>query len=336
MQISEFLGIFVAMLITRSAIIQTINQFSAQRKPFLFAIDFKAETGFVLSPTAATERGIYFQLGGWRNVPEKPGNQPSVFDFSPVGMNTYQQAFEKVQRHLRSGNTYLLNLTFQTPVQTDLSLEDLFFAGRAPFRLFVPGRFVVFSPETFITIRDGKISSFPMKGTIDAAIPNAEHQLLANEKEFFEHNTIVDLIRNDLSMVSTNVKVTRFRYIDRVRTNRGELLQLSSEISGELPDGYLDHLGDILFTLLPAGSVTGAPKEKTVEIIRETELYDRGFYTGIFGFFDGHSLTSAVSIRFIEQTPGGLVFKSGGGITALSDAESEYQEMLKKIYVPVV
>ena len=175
-----------------------------------------------------------------------------------------------------------------------------------------------------------------MKGTIDAAIPDAEHQLLANEKEFFEHNTIVDLIRNDLSMVSTNVKVTRFRYIDRVRTNRGDLLQLSSEISGELPDGYLDHLGDILFTLLPAGSVTGAPKEKTVGIIRETELYDRGFYTGIFGFFDGHSLTSAVSIRFIEQTPGGLVFKSGGWITALSDAVSEYQEMLKKIYVPVV
>jgi para-aminobenzoate synthetase component 1 len=92
----------------------------------------------------------------------------------------------------------------------------------------------------------------------------------------------------------------------------------------------------VLFTLLPAGSVTGAPKEKTVEIIRAVESYDRGFYTGIFGFFDGQSLTSAVSIRYIEQTTDGLVFKSGGGITALSDAESEYQEMIKKIYVPVV
>jgi para-aminobenzoate synthetase component 1 len=130
--------------------------------------------------------------------------------------------------------------------------------------------------------------------------------------------------------------VTRFRYIDRIHTNRGDLLQMSSEIGGNLPEGYRSRLGDIIFTLLPAGSVTGAPKEKTVEIIRAAESYDRGFYTGIFGFFDGQALTSAVSIRFIEQTGDGLVFKSGGGITALSDAESEYHEMLRKIYVPVV
>jgi para-aminobenzoate synthetase component 1 len=175
-----------------------------------------------------------------------------------------------------------------------------------------------------------------MKGTIDAAIPDAEQKLLADDKEFFEHNTIVDLIRNDLSMVSTAVKVNRFRYIDRIHTNRGDLLQMSSEISGTLPKGYLKKLGEILFTLLPAGSVTGAPKERTVKIILETENYNRGFYTGIFGFFNGYSLTSAVSIRFIEQTKNGLVFKSGGGITALSKVESEYDEMLKKIYVPVI
>ena len=145
----------------------------------------------------------------------------------------------------------------------------------------------------------------------------------------------MDLIRNDLSRVSTGVRVTRFRYIDRIQTNRGDLLQMSSEITGELQAGYRQRLGEILFSLLPAGSVTGAPKEKTVEIIRATESYSRGFYTGIFGYFDGHSLTSAVSIRFIEKTDSGLVYKSGGGITALSNLQDEYDEMVKKVYVPV-
>ena len=82
--------------------------------------------------------------------------------------------------------------------------------------------------------------------------------------------------------------------------------------------------------------MTGAPKKKTVEIIREAETYDRGYYTGVTGFFDGKNLDSAVIIRFVEQLPdGSLVFKSGGGITFKSDIESEYEEMIHKVYVPV-
>jgi len=90
-----------------------------------------------------------------------------------------------------------------------------------------------------------------------------------------------------------------------------------------------------LFTLLPAGSITGAPKNKTVEIIRSTETYERGFYTGVFGVFDGCNMDSAVMIRFIERTPEGYVYKSGGGITAFSKVEDEYNEILEKIYVPI-
>jgi para-aminobenzoate synthetase component 1 len=86
--------------------------------------------------------------------------------------------------------------------------------------------------------------------------------------------------------------------------------------------------------LLPAGSVTGAPKEKTVQIIREAENDDRGFYTGIFGYFNGEILRTAVTIRYIEQTGNRMVFKSGGGITALSDPEQEYREMISKVYLP--
>jgi para-aminobenzoate synthetase component 1 len=137
-------------------------------------------------------------------------------------------------------------------------------------------------------------------------------------------------------MVATGIRVNRFRYIDRLHTNRKDLLQVSSEISGILPVNFLSHLGEIIFALLPAGSVTGAPKEKTVQIIRDTETCDRGFYTGICGYFDGNSLDSAVMIRFIENTGSGMVFRSGGGVTALSNVVDEFRELIDKVYVPVV
>jgi para-aminobenzoate synthetase component 1 len=174
-----------------------------------------------------------------------------------------------------------------------------------------------------------------MKGTIDAATPDAEKRLLSSEKELAEHYTIVDLIRNDLNMVARNVRVDRFRYIDRIRTHRHELLQMSSEISGELPPEGMDRIGDILFGMLPAGSVSGAPKRKTLEVIREAERGPRGYYSGIFGIFDGQDLDSCVMIRFIEETPEGLFYRSGGGITARSRFEEEYRELIEKIYVPL-
>ena len=174
-----------------------------------------------------------------------------------------------------------------------------------------------------------------MKGTIDANYPDAKTTLLSSKKEVAEHHTIVDLIRNDLSMVAKNVRVERFQYIDHIRTNNRELLQMSSEISGELPADYHEHLGDIIFKLLPAGSISGAPKPKTIEIIKQAEQYDRGYFTGVFGIFDGKDIDSGVMIRFIEKTKDGYVYKSGGGITSQSDCKQEYQELINKIYVPV-
>ena len=174
-----------------------------------------------------------------------------------------------------------------------------------------------------------------MKGTIDAGLPQAKERLLTSKKELAEHFTIVDLIRNDLSMVAKNVKVDRFQYIDHIKTNRKELFQMSSEISGDLPSNYKENLGNIIFKMLPAGSITGAPKQKTLEIINEAELYDRGYYTGIFGIFDGSSLDSGVMIRYIEKTEDGFMYKSGGGITSQSILDEEYQELIDKIYIPL-
>ena len=129
--------------------------------------------------------------------------------------------------------------------------------------------------------------------------------------------------------------MARYRYIERVRTHRGELLQTSSEITGRLSHYYRDHVGDLIFKLLPAGSITGAPKAKTVEILREAENYDRGFYTGVIGHYADGVMDSAVMIRFVDNEHGHLYYKAGGGITAQSDNDDEYQEVIDKVYVPI-
>ena len=209
--------------------------------------------------------------------------------------------------------------------------------------------FVCFSPETFVRIKGGRIYSYPMKGTLDASLPNAEKLLMEDRKEAAEHATIVDLIRNDLSRVAEDVRVDKYRYVDVLHTNKGDILQTSSEISGRLPEDYPHHLGEILDAQLPAGSITGAPKDKTMQIIQEAEGYDRGFYTGIMGIYDQGELNSAVMIRFIEEEvfPSKtenrmnyeairkLYFKAGGGITSKSDCRKEYEEVIQKIYLPI-
>ena len=174
-----------------------------------------------------------------------------------------------------------------------------------------------------------------MKGTIDATTLNAKEKILNDPKELAEHVTIVDLIRNDISQVASNVRVERFRYVEEVKTHDRSLLQVSSEIVGDLPSDCASRIGDIIVSLLPAGSVSGAPKAKTLEIIREAEVVNRGYYTGVFGYFDGINLDSGVMIRFIEKDGDKLFYRSGGGITTQSNAKSEYQELIDKIYVPI-
>ncbi|MBC8320851.1 MAG: aminodeoxychorismate synthase component I [Bacteroidetes bacterium] len=317
--------------------INRINQFGKKRIPFLFIIDFDMEKPIVLPLNEIDSDEILYSVNGISNI---NGNNPECakeieFKASPVSKERYLTAFNHVQKHIRHGDSFLLNLTMPSKIETNLNLKEIFACSKAKYKLLVKDQFVVFSPEIFIKTIGRKISSFPMKGTMDAALPDAEQKLLNSEKELAEHYTIVDLIRNDLSMVAKNVKVDRFRFIDKLKTNRGGLLQMSSEISGELPENYHEIIGEILIKMLPAGSISGAPKKKTIEIIREAEQYKRGYYTGIFGIFDGENIDSGVMIRYIEQKPDGLIYKSGGGITAKSNVDEEYQELIDKIYIPL-
>ncbi|MDM1044935.1 aminodeoxychorismate synthase component I [Myroides sp. 1354] len=319
----------------KDTIISSMNTWGKERKPFLFFVDYQGENGQVIPLDEVDNKEIGYNFNGQTN-------QLGPFDFKlpiltaqPIAFKTYETKFNQVMHQIQKGNTYLINLTVSTPIELEGSLKDIFHASKAKYKLWVKDNFVCFSPEIFVQIKENRIYSYPMKGTIDASIPQAEQLILADDKETAEHYTIVDLIRNDLNIVAKNVGVDRFRYLDRLQTTKGELLQMSSQISGDLQENWQDHVGDILAQLLPAGSITGSPKEKTVEIIAEVEGYARKYYTGICGIFDGTTLDSAVMIRFVEQQENQMVYKSGGGITFASQAEKEYKEILQKIYLPI-
>jgi para-aminobenzoate synthetase component I len=316
--------------------IELMNRFGSSGSPFVFLVSFSGKGNIVLPLNEAVSKGFLLEIPG-KDTPEMARLPPKPITFTklPVDRERYNTAFSLVKDQILYGNSFLLNLTFPTRVKCNYTLEEIFHASRAPFKLYLEDELVVFSPERFVKIEGDTITSNPMKGTIDANIPEAQERLTTDRKEDAEHNTIVDLIRNDLSTIASNVNVRRFKYIDRIRTHQGELLQMSSEISGTLPADFASELGTKLFNLLPAGSICGAPKKKTIEIIGKAEAYERGYYTGVFGYWDGKSLDSAVAIRYIEKSGDKFTFKSGGGITFQSSCENEYDEMVNKVYVPI-
>lgn len=326
-------------LLTKAQMIERMNLLCRQDEPFLFVVDYKGEKGVVLKHSEVKDRHISCAINGVELNSQNLHTAQTIneLEVSPVPFSMYKRSFDNVMREIENGNTYLLNLTFATNLGRNLDLKQIYIVSSAPYKMLFNNDFVFYSPEPFIKISDNKVFSFPMKGTIDATLEEAEKILLNNDKERYEHNTIVDLIRNDLSTISRNVNVDKFRYIERIKTSNGEILQTSSQISGSLEDNWKSHFGDILFSLLPAGSISGAPKQKTLEIIEASEISERGFYCGIMGFFNGSTIDSGVIIRYIEAgEDGNFYYRSGGGITSLSHAQDEYNELIKKIYVPII
>ena len=313
-----------------------INHFAQNGIPFLFFTDYELNEINVY-PLSEIPDHIKYDINGisnQKNLSAFPDDYQ--WKITPIDKEIYRIGFSRVMREILYGNSFLLNLTYPSKIETDLSLEQIFNHSQARYKLLIKDQFTCFSPESFIKIEEGIISSFPMKGTIDASTENAEEQILNNPKELAEHYTIVDLIRNDISQVAKKVSVDRFRYIDRIHTNGKELLQVSSKITGVLPENYLQTLGDIIFKLLPAGSICGAPKLKTLEIINESEISPRKYYTGVMGLFDGKSLDCGVMIRAISMDNDKMWYHSGGGMTHMSTLDEEYNELIDKIYVPII
>lgn len=313
-----------------------LDELSLQKVPFFFMVDFLMQNVLIFNEQALKNKEILVDFPNFKNVKtEIPKIDEIQWKFEPKSKENYKKGFEIVQNHLKRGDSYLVNYTCETPIETNLSIEDIFHLSKAKYKVLLPEKFTFFSPETFVEVKNQKIFTHPMKGTIDAAKPNAIEELKNSVKEKAEHYTVVDLLRNDLSMIADCVTLDEFQRIDYLKTNTKNLYAMSSEISGKVKPEFQNRIGSLMKTLLPAGSILGAPKPKTLEIIKEAETYDRGFYTGIAGYFDGENLDSCVMIRFVEKNGENLTFKSGGGITHLSKLADEYQEMKNKIYVPI-
>ena len=325
------------MFFNIDSIKEKINNFGREKRPFLFIIDFDFNKPIVIPLDEVNKDEIIYDINGITNVIDNSKEVDKTISFAkyPIDFFKYSKSFKAIKKEFINGSTFLLNLTFPTYIKTNLTLKEVFFYANAKYKLLYKDNFVVFSPEQFIKIEDNIISTYPMKGTIDSLIPDAENKILGDEKEFAEHITVVDLLRNDLGIISKKVEVEQFRYVEEIMAFNKKLLQVSSKIKGELDENWNEKLGDILAALLPAGSVTGAPKKKTVEIIKRVEGYERGYYTGVFGYFSGKTLDSAVMIRYIEKIKDKLYFKSGGGLTIYSDAEKEYNELVEKVYLPI-
>ncbi len=308
-----------------------LNKYGSLREPFLFIISYDLSK-FYVKPIKELPLNIKYEIN--EKVSSKFTKKQKIKKH-PISYKEYKKRFDFIQENIKAGNSYLLNLTTTTQIQTEYSLDEIYEKAKAKFKLKFFDNFVCFSPEKFIEIKKNKIYTYPMKGTIDASIPNAQAKILGDVKEMAEHTMVVDLLRNDLGIVSKNVRVNKFRYIDKINAGDKRLLQVSSKISGYLDKNWHENIGTILTSLLPAGSITGAPKKRTVKILDSIEGYNRDFYTGVFGVYDGESLNSCVMIRFIEKNKNGKIYyKSGGGITCDSNATLEYQELIDKIYLP--
>ena len=195
-----------------------VSEYLLNKEPFIFLIDYERKKPVIHRLEDVANKGVYFDIKGKANVPKINIDQNVDLESYPVSKDVFTQKFNQVKVELNKGNTFLLNLTFSSEVNTTFSLKEIFHKSSAPYKLLYKDEFVVFSPECFIRIRDNKVYTYPMKGTIDATLENAAQRLVENAKEKWEHNTIVDLMRNDLAMISNSVSVEKYRYIEKINS----------------------------------------------------------------------------------------------------------------------
>ena len=188
------------------------------------------------------------------------------------------------------------------------------------------------SPETLVKLEDGKLYTYPLAGTrprgaSEEEDKKLEEELLQDEKELSEHNMLVDLGRNDIGKISQigSVKVEQYMNIERY----SHVMHIGSTVSGKIrPD--CDAL-DAVDAILPAGTLSGAPKIRACEIINELENNKRSIYGGAIGYIDfTGNLDTCIAIRLAFSKNGKVFVRSGAGIVADSVPEKEYQECINK------
>ena len=254
-------------------------------------------------------------------------------------MDEYCAMVEKAKRHIHEGDIFQIVLSNRLSASFEGSLLNTYRILRtinpSPYMFYFAGTDVEVagaSPETLVKLEDGVLHTFPLAGTrprgkTEEEDKRLEAELLADEKELAEHNMLVDLGRNDLGKISKfgTVEVEKLRSIERY----SHVMHIGSTVRGEIADGY-DAL-DAIEAVLPAGTLSGAPKIRACQLIGDLENNKRGIYGGAIGYIDfTGNMDTCIAIRIAYKKNGKVFVRSGAGIVADSVPEKEYEECLNK------
>ncbi len=261
-------------------------------------------------------------------------------DFKPVfSEEAYCEMVEKGKSYIREGDIFQVVLSNQLEAEMEGSLLDAYRVLRtsnpSPYMFYFSSDDIEIagaSPETLVKLDDGKLFTYPLAGTRPrGATPEEderlEKELLSDEKERAEHNMLVDLGRNDVGKISQigTVKVEKYMAVERY----SHVMHIGSTIGGQIRPEY--DAVDAVDAILPAGTLSGAPKYRACEIIQELEGGRRGIYGGAIGYLDfSGNLDACIAIRIAYAKKGKVYARSGAGIVADSVPENEYQECLNK------
>ena len=261
-------------------------------------------------------------------------------EFKPLfDKTTFCHMVERAKQYIREGDIFQVVLSNRLEAEFEGSLLDTYRVLRtlnpSPYMFYFSSDAIEIagaSPETLVKLKDGELHTFPLAGTRPRGLTQEEderlmQELLADEKERAEHNMLVDLGRNDLGRISRFGSVTVEKYMSIEKYSH--VMHIGSTVRGELREGLT--AVDAIDSVLPAGTLSGAPKLRACEIINELEQNKRGIYGGAIGYLDfTGNLDTCISIRLAFKKNGKVFVRSGAGIVADSVPETEYQECINK------
>ena len=269
---------------------------------------------------------------------EEPGRCLSDFRLLH-SKEEYMQMVKKAKRHLKDGDIFQIVLSNRLEADYEGSLLESYRHLRclnpSPYLFYFSSKDLELagaSPETLVKLEDGVLQTFPLAGTRKRGATEEEDkriamELLQDEKEVSEHDMLVDLGRNDIGKIAKvgTVKVEKYHEIQRY----SHVMHIGSTVMGELKEGY-DAL-DCVSAVLPAGTLSGAPKIRAMELIDDIEQNRRGIYGGGIGYIDFNgNLDLCIAIRFAYKKNGKVAIRSGAGIVVDSSEEKEFEECQNK------
>ena len=270
-------------------------------------------------------------------------------EFPPIQLKTeikpqfseekYEKMVEKAKHYIREGDIFQVVLSNPMRAKAEESLFDTYRVLRthnpSPYMLYFSSDDIELagaSPETLAKLDRGQLSTFPLAGTRPRGKTRQEDEdlergLLADEKERAEHNMLVDLGRNDIGKISKigTVQVEKYMEIERF----SHVMHIGSTVTGVIRDDK--DAVDAIDAILPAGTLSGAPKFRACQIIEELEQSKRGIYGGAIGYLDfAGNLDTCIAIRLVYKKNGEICIRSGAGIVADSVPEKEFEECCNK------